>query len=337
LIEGQRAGEAPRVLVVGERNASERIDQFVAAALGPECSRSQVARMIKAGLVTVNGSAVRASATTRRGDRVEVFSPPQPEQLPPTADAPEIEVIFSDPELIAVNKPAGMTVHRAPGHPHSTLVDALLARFPDLSAMAEPEGIVRPGIVHRLDKDTSGVMVVARTPFAKMALSQQFKDRIVRKTYLAITQGIIGKDRFTVSYSVGRHPADRKRMSIRSHSPREALTDFLVLRRFPDSPLPATLVRARPHTGRTHQIRVHLAATGHPCLGDPLYGRSRNSQVGEEAFSRQALHALALSLIHPRENVEMEFIAPMPSDMACYLVQNGFEAGGGQIRQMIDV
>ncbi|HKV56210.1 MAG TPA: RluA family pseudouridine synthase, partial [Candidatus Binataceae bacterium] len=174
MADGQQSAVPNRVLIVGPAGAAERLDQYLAAAMAPEWSRSQVGRMIKAGLVTLNGSAVRASASTHPGDRIEIASPPTIPAAPPAENPPEIEVLFEDAELIVVNKPAGMTVHRAPGHLHSTLVDGLMARFPDLAAMSEPDGVMRPGIVHRLDKDTSGVMVVARTPFARMALSQQF-------------------------------------------------------------------------------------------------------------------------------------------------------------------
>ncbi len=213
-----------------------RLDVFVSMRLAPEYSRSQVARMIKAGLVTVNGAVARASSGVRTGDRVDVAAIPAGALSDPSiykeGDAPEISVIFDDDEIIVVNKPAGMTVHPAPGHPNGTLVDALLARFPELAAMAEPDGVLRPGIVHRLDKDTSGVMVVARTPFSRTALSRQFKDRTVAKTYLAIVKGKVARDRVTIERPVGRHPIERKRMSVRSNAPRDAVSHITVLARF---------------------------------------------------------------------------------------------------------
>src|SRR5579862_2537236 len=273
-----------------------RLDVFVSMRLAPEYSRSQVARMIKAGLVTVNGAAARASSGVRTGDRIDVAAIPVG-QLDPSSykegDAPEISVIFDDNEIIVVNKPAGMTVHPAPGHPDGTLVDALLARFPELATMAEPDGVLRPGIVHRLDKDTSGVMVVARTPFARTSLSRQFKDRSVKKIYLALVKGIVARDRITIERPVGRHPIERKKMSVRSHMPRDAISDVTVLRRFEH----ATLVRVKPATDRMHQIRVHLASIGHPCLGDRVYGGAKLDDAGH--FDRQALHALALAITHP--------------------------------------
>ncbi len=329
--------EPAQVLVVGAGHESRRLDQFIAAALAPERSRSQVGRTIKAGLVTLNGMAARASCSIRPGDRVEIAAPPPPKPTPACANLPPIEVLFSDPELLAVNKPAGMPVHPAPGHPHSTLADVLVARFPELAAMAEPDGMARPGIVHRLDKDTSGVMVVARTPFARMALSQQFKERTVSKCYLAIVGGIVSRDRFIVTRPLGRHPTERKRMSVRSRKAREAVTQFLVLHRFGSAVNPATLLRARPETGRTHQIRVHLASSGHPCLGDSLYGGAcKPGAGGEWVRGRQALHALALAITHPRSGERLEFITPIPDDMARFLMANGLEAGPLMIRRWID-
>jgi 23S rRNA pseudouridine1911/1915/1917 synthase len=304
----------PGRLTVALASQQMRLDQFLAVAL-PEYSRSRAARMIKAGLVTVNGNIGRAATTLRAGDTIELTDPP-PVELPPSpAEAPAIDVIFANDELIVVNKPAGMTVHPAPGHPHSTLVDALLARFPELMQMAEPGGIMRPGIVHRLDKDTSGVMVVARAPFARTHLARQFKDRTVRKTYLAIVRGIFARDRHTITQPVGRHSTERKRMSVRSHNPREAVSRVLALHRFADLPA-ATLMRIRPETGRTHQIRVHLAASGHPCAGDALYGGRSDDGLG---FTRQALHALALELDDPRTGARLTFHAPLPSDFSAFL------------------
>jgi 23S rRNA pseudouridine1911/1915/1917 synthase len=252
----------------------------------------------------------------------------------PAASATEIEVLFADAELIVVNKPAGMPVHPSAGHPDSTLVDALLARFPELSAMADPDGVMRPGIVHRLDQDTSGVMVVARTPFARTALARQFKDRTVRKIYLALVRGIVTRDHVTIARPLGRHPTERKRMSIRSRTPRAAVSHVTVLHRFYRDERPATLVRVRPETGRTHQIRVHLASIGHPCLGDPLYGG--NAAMDAAFDDRQALHAAALTISHPRRAERIDFTAPLPMDFADFLAARGLESGGGQLRRWIE-
>ncbi len=308
-----------------------RLDVFVSAHLAHEFSRSQVARMIKAGLVTVNGGPARASSAVHPGDRIEVAPLPAPIPHQSQGDAPPVDVIAEDPEFIVVNKPAGMTVHPAPGHPDSTLVDALLARFPELAMMAEPDGVLRPGIVHRLDKDTSGVMVVARTPYARTALARQFKDRSVRKTYLAIVRGVVARDHATVARAIGRHPTERKRMSTVSRAPRDAVSHVTVLGRFPGvsrDDRGTTFVLVRPETGRTHQIRVHLASMGHPCAGDRLYGRGDDS-----AFSRHALHALALSFGHPRTGEPLEFIAPLPADFLDFLEAKGIAADTEGLRR----
>ena len=329
---------APATITADDAHAGMRLDVFVSAHLAPEYSRSQVARMIKAGLVTVNGAAARASSGVRLGDRIQIAPPPEPMEHQSSGDAPAIDVIAEDPEFIVVNKPAGMTVHPAPGHPDSTLVDALLARFPELAKMAEPDGVLRPGIVHRLDKETSGVMVVARTPFARMTLARQFKDRVVSKTYLAIVRGVIARDDTTISRPIGRHPTERKRMSTVSHTPRDAVSHVRVLARFPSESREdrgATLVRVRPETGRTHQIRVHLASMGHPCLGDSLYGRG--SDAVEPTFDRHALHALALSIDHPRSGERLEFIAPLPADFVGFLDSRGLQVNAKLAREWIDL
>jgi 23S rRNA pseudouridine1911/1915/1917 synthase len=312
----------------GVRDAGRRLDVVLAERQAPELSRSRAARMIRAGLVRLNGKPARASTVLHAGDRIEVAAPPPPPPIAPSSPAaPEIEVLYSDDEIIVVNKPAGMTVHPAPGHRDATLVDALLSRFPDLAAMVEPDGVQRPGIVHRLDKDTSGVMVVARTPFARTALSRQFKDRTVAKTYLALVKGHIGRTRLTISRPVGRHPTQRKRMSVSSRAGREAVTRLGVLARIGAvEDFAATLVCLKPETGRTHQLRVHLASIGHPCLGDPVYGgRAARTGVGA-AFNRQALHAFALELAHPRSGERMRFVAPLPHDLADFLAAHRLAA-----------
>jgi 23S rRNA pseudouridine1911/1915/1917 synthase len=323
-------------LKVASDHERMRLDVFVSSALGPEYTRSQVARMIKAGLVTVNGAPSRPSSAVHQGDHVGVAEPPPMKAREVSANAPSIEVLYADDELIVVNKPAGMTVHPAPGHHDGTLVDALLARFPELATMAEAGGVLRPGIVHRLDKETSGVMVVARTPFAKASLSAQFKARTVKKIYLAIVRGVIGRDHLRIEHSLGRHPTDRKRMSIHSHSARDAVSNVVVVERLRHSP-EATLVMVMPETGRTHQIRVHLASTGHPCLGDVLYGGgSKDHRVGDVGgFQRHALHAMNLSIEHPRTRQRQVYFAPMPTDFTDYLAARGVEVEQLNIVSMV--
>ena len=297
-----------------------RLDVFVSTTLGAEYTRSHVARMIKAGLVSVNGApSSRPSSPVHAGDSVAVAEPPASEPPEISSNAPPIEVLHADAEIIVVNKPAGMTVHPAPGHHDGTLVDALLARFPELATMAEAGGVLRPGIVHRLDKDTSGVMVVARTPFAKASLSAQFKARTVKKVYVAIVRGIVARDQLTIAQAIGRHPTERKKMSIHSHTPREAVSNVTVIARMRE-PTPSTLAMVLPETGRTHQIRVHLASIGHPCLGEALYG---GKQVGE--FPRHALHAMELSIDHPRTHERRTFVAPLPDDFRDFLASHGVD------------
>jgi len=320
----------PARLEVAPADARMRLDVYIARELGAEYTRSQIARMIKAGLVRLNGGPARASAMVSASDRIDIAAPPSSQAPAFVAPAPEIEVIYADDEMIVVNKRAGMTVHPSPGHHEGTLVDALLARFPELATMAEPEGVLRPGIVHRLDKETSGVIVVARTPFAKAALSNQFHARTVEKTYLAVVRGIVARDRITIERGLGRHPTERKKMSTASRNPRDAVSHVVVLHRFAprdQNDEAATLIAVHPETGRTHQIRVHMASVGHPCLGDELYGGgSKHGRVGERTgFERHALHAYAISITHPRSGERMRFVAPPPEDFQQFFRMRGFE------------
>jgi len=193
----------------------------------------------------------------------------------------------------------------------------MLRQFPDLGSLIEPDGIPRPGIVHRLDKDTSGVMVIARTPFARMSLSRQFKDRTVRKTYVALVKGNLARGEIAIERALGRHRTERKRMSVSSRSPRDALSHVQVIERFRIDGEAVTLLRVRPETGRTHQIRVHLASIGHPCIADALYGGGAAAQAS--GFERQALHAIALIVTHPRTGARMRFVAPLAGDFVRFL------------------
>jgi len=312
-------------IIVARPPQRMRLDAYLARELAPEYSRSQILKAIRAGLVLINDRPARASDPIHAGERVEFRTPAPSAPVVAAAPAPPVEVLFEDADLIFVNKPPGMAVHPSPGHPHSTLVDALVARFPDLASVIELDGTWRAGIVHRLDKDTSGVMVVARNSFARAALSEQFKQRSVEKVYIALVAGHIRSDRLTIDRPIGRHQTERKRMSVGARSGREALSDVTVIRRcnlpLPDAaPMPIGVVAVRPHTGRTHQIRVHLSSVGHPCLGDPLYGRQARERI---PIKRQALHALYLAVNHPRRAERIAAVAPMAPDLGRMLAACG--------------
>ncbi len=306
-----------------------RLDAYLARELAPEYSRSQILKAIRAGLVVMNDRPARAADAIRDGDRV-VFHIPAPRAATVApAPAPPVDVLFEDADLIFVNKAPGMAVHPSPGHPHSTLVDALVARFPDLASVIELDGTWRAGIVHRLDKDTSGVMVVARNSFARAALSDQFRHRSVEKVYIALVKGHMRDDRVTIDRPIGRHQTERRRMSVKAGTGREAQSEVTVIRRcnlpLPEGePMPISVVAVRPRTGRTHQIRVHLASVGHPCLGDPLYGRQARDRL---PIKRQALHALYLAINHPRRGERIVAIAPVAPDLGQLLAACGLKPG----------
>jgi len=279
-----------------------RLDVFLADSVSG-ISRSYAQKLIKDGAVSVNTAPEKASYRVRAGDTVCVALPAPipdivlPERIP-------LDILFEDEHLIVINKPRGMVVHPAPGHSRGTLVNALLEHCHDLSGI---QGTLRPGIVHRLDKDTSGVMVVAKSDVAHLSLAKQIKDRTVTKTYLAIVKGNFREDVITVDLPIGRHAADRKKMAVNALKGRQATTVFSVLERFGGH----TLLSCHLLTGRTHQIRVHLAYIGHPVIGDLKYGK------GSEDFpiTGQALHSAALKFVHPIDGRQLGFTAPLPQDM----------------------
>ena len=279
----------------------ERLDRFLAAAAG--VSRSLVQRLVVEGQVTVNGRAGRPAQRLRPGDRVGVEWP-EPEPPLPMPEPLPLEVVYEDEHLIVVDKPPGLTVHPAPGHPRGTLVNALLARYPDLTAL----GGTRPGIVHRLDKDTSGLLLVARTEAAQRDLMAQLKGRRVVKRYLVLVQGRVEPAEGVIEGPIARHPRHRQRMGVVAGG-REARTDYRVLRHLDGY----TLLEVAPLTGRTHQIRVHLSAAGYPVVGDRTYG------VGSPHLRRQFLHATYLRLRHPATGQEVEFHSPLPPDLTSAL------------------
>ena len=294
---------------------ARRLDQYLADQLGAgerPLTRSQVRRLIDEGEVQVNGEVVKAGTRLRAGDQVVVaLAPPRPARAEP--QAMELVVLHEDADIIVIDKPAGLVVHPAPGHPDRTLVNALLARCPDLRGVG---GELRPGIVHRLDKDTSGVMVATKHDAAHARLAAHFKAKVARREYLAVVAPPMEsrKGRFSTLY--GRHPVHRKRFSSKVARGKPAVTHYRVEERFPGL---ADLVRCRLETGRTHQIRVHFADAGHPLIGDRTYGRRPASpRLAERAaaFGRQALHAAVLELEQPMTGERLTFEAPLPPDLA---------------------
>lgn len=307
----------PIEIVVSPDEADARIDWYLAQKF-PDYSRTHLRKAINAATVRVDGQRVKASHRVRPGETVSVVLPepplegPQPENIP-------LDILYEDDDLAVVNKPPGMVVHPAKGHWSGTLAAALQYHFERLSSAG---GVSRPGIVHRLDRDTSGVIVVARHDRSHFALSQQFADRTVKKEYFAIVAGQPQLDRDLIDQPIGLHPQQREKMAIRRHDPasRPAQTFYQVRERFHGF----ATIEVSPKTGRTHQIRVHLASIGCPVLCDRLYGSRARLLRGEltadprdEAvlLARQALHAQRLSLIHPTSGKCMQFEAPLPSDM----------------------
>ncbi len=280
----------------------------------PRFTRSAIQKLIKEQRVSVNRKQVKSGYRIRPGDCIEITIPePEPLLLNPW-DHP-LDILYEDSSIVVINKPAGMVVHPSPGHWSETLVHALLGRSTDLSQIGLK---IRPGIVHRLDKDTSGALIVAKSDHSHQNLSRQFTNGEIKKVYLAFVTGDMSEPEGVIDQPIGRSPVDRKKMSTRSRSGKRALTFWKVERRFS---LGITLLRVEIKTGRTHQIRVHLAQLGHPVLGDPVYGGKRSSakQFGEEALEelvrRQLLHAHEVGFTNPETGEFMTVTAALPEDM----------------------
>ena len=280
----------------------ERLDLFLVCRL-PDLSRSYAQRLIADGQVTVDGTARKANYKLRGGEEIVCTMPPA-EEIEICAEDIPLDILYEDADIIVVNKARGMVVHPAAGIYTGTLVNALLWHCHDLSGI---NGALRPGIVHRLDKDTSGVMVAAKNDMAHHYLARQIRDKDVRREYRAIVHGNIVPRAGVITGDIGRHPTDRKKMAIVRENGKPATTHFEVLERFGSY----TYVSCRLETGRTHQIRVHMTSIGHPLVGDPKYTAKKNPF----AIVGQALHSLTLSLTHPRTGTEMTFTAPLPADM----------------------
>jgi 23S rRNA pseudouridine1911/1915/1917 synthase len=296
-------------------SAGERLDRFLVSVL-PGQSRSQVQKLIEEGHVTLDRKSPKANLALRDGDRVTVTLP----DAVPSEVAPEelpLEVLHEDSDIVVVNKPAGMVVHPGAGHASGTLVNALLHHVDDLSGIG---GEVRPGIVHRLDRGTSGVMVVAKNDAAHQELSRQFHDREVEKEYIALVWGVVVAGR-RIDAAIGRDHGNRQKMSARARHARHAVTRITRAYQLPG----VTLCQVAIHTGRTHQIRVHLSAIGHPIVGDALYGGVHRRVPGDiravQKLERPFLHAYRLAFRHPRDERRLEFTAPLPEDLESVLNQ----------------
>ena len=288
-----------------------RLDAFLAAQEELGLSRSYVKKLIEDGHVSVTGKvAAKAGQIVRAGDEIRV-GVPDPEPVSLAAEAIPLDVVYEDEDLVVVNKPRGLVVHPAVGHWSGTLVNALLDHVEDLEGIG---GEMRPGIVHRLDKETTGLLVVAKNDTAHHSLSEQIRLRTVKREYWAIVHGSPKSESGRIEAPIGRHPGDRKRMAVNLKNGRDAVTSFKVLERFKAA---YTLVSCRLETGRTHQIRVHMLYIGHPVVGDPVYG-TRKAHLGMTA---QALHARVLGFTHPRTGEWMEFTAPPPDDFNQALAQ----------------
>jgi 23S rRNA pseudouridine1911/1915/1917 synthase len=315
-LSGEAAHRRDRLVTDGAA-AGERLDRWLAGRLPGE-SRARLQALVESGAVLLDGRQARSSARLKADQVVEIDWPepqpavPQPEDLP-------LPIVYEDGALLVVDKPAGLVVHPGAGRLSGTLVNALLYHVGGLSGVG---GVLRPGIVHRLDRGTSGLLVVAKNDLAHRALSKQFAERTVEKEYLALVLGTPRAREGTVDAAIGRHPVERKRMSVRREGGRDARSSYRVVETFDG----ASLVRVRIHTGRTHQIRVHLASLGHPVAGDPTYGGTRvpaarlaSSRTALQGLTRPALHAARLCFVHPVTGARLEFESPLPPDLASAL------------------
>lgn len=275
-----------------------RIDK-VLMSLEPEITRSQLKNLINDGHVTVNGQAVKPKYKVQAGDKISLVKP-EPQSLELTPENIPLDIVYEDDDVIVVNKPQGMVVHPAPGHPNHTLVNALLYHSP----LSTINGTFRPGIVHRIDKDTSGLLMVAKNDLAHQSLAEQLRNKTNKREYLALVYGQIKEDEGTIDAPLGRNPQDRKKQAVVKGG-RHAVTHFKVMKRYDNF----TLVKCILETGRTHQIRVHMKYIGHPLVGDPLYGPRK--VIGKDG---QFLHAALLGFKHPRTGKELVFEAPLPEN-----------------------
>lgn len=296
--------------IVDESESGERVDRVVAKRFG--ITRARVQKLIGLDLVLVDGGEVKANRKLRAGERVSLSLAEERDTGDLVAEPIPIDILYEDTQLVIVNKPAGLVVYPAAGHRSGTMMNALRNRCRSLASVGAP---LRPGVVHRLDKDTSGVMVVAKTDLAYYHLQDQFRRRSIGRRYLALIYGLMKGESGVIEAAIGRHEKHRKKMSTRVKRGKDAVTLWKTLEVYRE----ASLIEARLQTGRTHQIRVHLASVGHPVLGDGVYGRK--TRLGPIRISRQMLHAEMLSIVHPETGEEISCSAPIPEDMALLMDQ----------------
>lgn len=288
-------------------SAGVRLDSFLAEHI-EELTRSAAQRLIEEGRVSVNGRLVAKSCKLGGGEEI-VVTMPEPENVDIVAQDIALDIVYEDDDVIVVNKPVGLVVHPAPGHPDGTLVNALLHHCGD--SLSGIGGEKRPGIVHRIDRDTSGLIIAAKNDFAHQHLAAQLQDHSLSRTYEAVVIGNLRSDSGTIDAPIGRHHTDRKRMAVTSHGGRNAVTHWEVIERFPGY----THVRCKLETGRTHQIRVHMAHIGHPIYGDTVYGQKKSAP----GMTGQCLHAVGLRFIHPRSGEEVSLKCPLNDEIEAFL------------------
>jgi len=280
----------------------QRIDKFLSEQF-EEYSRSQIQQWIKDNDITVNGKEIKPNQKLTVNDHIILLIPPEKELEVEAEDIP-LDIVYEDKDVIVVNKKRGMVIHPAPGHLSGTLVNALLYHCKDLSGI---NGVLRPGIVHRIDKDTSGLIMAAKNDLAHESLVNQLKEHSVHRKYIAVVHGVIPHDKGTIDAPIGRDPQDRKKMTVTNKNSKQAITHFVVKERFEQF----SVVECKLETGRTHQIRVHMQYIGHPLVGDPLYGQRKTLHETDG----QALHAKELGFVHPRTKEYMQFDSELPTDM----------------------
>ena len=319
-------------ITVADDDAGLRLDRVVASHC-PQLSRTRVQELIEGGLILLNGKTAKDSHKVHAGDAIKVVAQPRP-KLRAEAESIPLDVLYEDEDVIAINKPAGMTVHAGAGNSHGTLVNALLGRGQSLSETGDP---LRPGIVHRLDKETSGIVLVAKNDFAHARIAEAFRERSIQKTYIALVQGVLKGERGSIELAIARDPNRRTRMIAKRaallHNAREARTDWQVLARIDST----TLLEVQLHTGRTHQIRVHFSALQLPVVGDTLYGAAGQLHVGRTtlpSLGRNFLHAARIAFAQPRTGQPIRLSAPLAPELRAYLEK--LRAAAGEPPRRID-